>query len=111
MKKPKAAPSAPAADAWRAELSAKELKEFERHNRGETVFGTEAKRKLRQKKPVVHPLLCPVCGEPDDVQIDLAAGKTQRYVEDCTVCCRPRTVTVDPDGLGGIMVALVHEDA
>lgn len=34
---------------------------------------------------------CPYCGEPIELLLDLSAG-SQRYVEDCTVCCRPIVV-------------------
>ncbi|MBK1702168.1 CPXCG motif-containing cysteine-rich protein [Thiococcus pfennigii] len=36
---------------------------------------------------------CPSCGEPLEILIDLSAG-SQRYVEDCSVCCAPMVVTV-----------------
>ena len=46
---------------------------------------------------VVH---CPYCGEPNDIALDPGSGPTQRYVEDCQVCCRPWEVRVryGPDG-------------
>jgi transposase-like protein len=31
---------------------------------------------------------CPYCGESYDTVVDPSAG-SQRYVEDCPVCCRP----------------------
>jgi hypothetical protein len=31
---------------------------------------------------------CPYCGEGYETVVDLSAG-SQRYVEDCAVCCRP----------------------
>jgi transcription elongation factor Elf1 len=31
---------------------------------------------------------CPYCGESYQTVADLSAG-SQRYVEDCAVCCRP----------------------
>ncbi len=31
---------------------------------------------------------CPYCGEEFETAVDLSAG-SQRYVEDCAVCCRP----------------------
>lgn len=31
---------------------------------------------------------CPYCGESYETVVDLSAG-SQRYVEDCAVCCRP----------------------
>lgn len=36
---------------------------------------------------------CPYCGESFETQADTSAG-TQRYVEDCAVCCRPIEVRV-----------------
>ena len=37
---------------------------------------------------------CPYCGEPLALAVDETGGRTQSYVEDCAVCCRPWTVTV-----------------
>jgi hypothetical protein len=37
---------------------------------------------------------CPHCGEPLDLYIDEAGGITQRYIEDCSVCCRPIEIEV-----------------
>ena len=37
---------------------------------------------------------CPYCGEPIQLWIDLGGGGEQRYVEDCSVCCRPIEVVV-----------------
>lgn len=31
---------------------------------------------------------CPYCGEAYETVVDASAG-SQRYVEDCAVCCRP----------------------
>ena len=31
---------------------------------------------------------CPYCGESYEAVVDLSAG-SQRYIEDCAVCCRP----------------------
>jgi len=31
---------------------------------------------------------CPYCGESYETIVDLSAG-SQRYVEDCAVCCKP----------------------
>jgi len=39
---------------------------------------------------VIH---CPYCGEGYETVVDLSAG-SQRYVEDCAVCCRPIEVTL-----------------
>jgi hypothetical protein len=33
-------------------------------------------------------IVCPYCGESYETTVDLSAG-SQRYIEDCAVCCRP----------------------
>ena len=35
-----------------------------------------------------HSFVCPHCGERISMLLDLSAG-SQRYVEDCEVCCNP----------------------
>lgn len=42
---------------------------------------------------------CPYCGETIELIIDDSV-ENQRYIEDCTVCCRPIDieVSVDQDG-------------
>ena len=39
---------------------------------------------------MLEPVLirCPNCGEAFETVIDTSAG-SQRYVEDCAICCRP----------------------
>ena len=41
--------------------------------------------------------LCDSCGEEIVVPIDLSAGASQEYVEDCPVCCCPNIVHVEVD--------------
>ena len=36
---------------------------------------------------------CPNCGEQIEIVID-ASEAEQSYIEDCSVCCRPITITV-----------------
>ena len=36
---------------------------------------------------------CPYCGEKIQLLIDESQGE-QRYIEDCSVCCRPMTIEV-----------------
>jgi transposase-like protein len=36
---------------------------------------------------------CPYCGESYETVVDLSAA-TQRYIEDCAVCCRPIEITL-----------------
>lgn len=44
---------------------------------------------------------CAFCGEPSTTFIDISAGYSQRYIEDCQVCCRPNIlyVRIDEDTL------------
>jgi hypothetical protein len=39
-------------------------------------------------------IICPYCGERFDLFIDCTVER-QEYIEDCTVCCQPITVSVD----------------
>jgi hypothetical protein len=38
---------------------------------------------------------CPFCGQTEEIGFDEGGGEHQTYVEDCSVCCRPRIVHVD----------------
>lgn len=42
---------------------------------------------------------CPYCGEPIEILID-ASIRSQQYIEDCQVCCRPITLRVEVDADG-----------
>ena len=42
-------------------------------------------------------IACPHCGEEIEIVID-ASEPTQSYIEDCSVCCRPITITVNAAG-------------
>jgi hypothetical protein len=41
---------------------------------------------------------CPYCGEPLELSVDESGGETQKYVEDCAVCCKPMEVFVTVEG-------------
>jgi DNA-directed RNA polymerase subunit RPC12/RpoP len=43
---------------------------------------------------------CDACGEEIVVPIDLSAGASQEYVEDCPVCCHPSLIHVEIDADG-----------
>ena len=55
-------------------------------------------------------VMCPYCGETIEIFIDPSVA-TQRYIEDCQVCCRPMTVHVAFDAEGDPLVQVHHEDA
>jgi len=40
---------------------------------------------------------CPYCGERIEIQADRSGGR-QRYIEDCSVCCRPIEVSLLQQG-------------
>src|ERR1700678_1444983 len=48
--------------------------------------------------------ICDACGEEIVVPIDVSAGESQEYVEDCPVCCRPNVVHVEIEEDGGVRV-------
>jgi hypothetical protein len=45
-------------------------------------------------------VVCPYCGELNEISLDPGSGRRQDYVEDCGVCCQPWRVIVsyEPDG-------------
>jgi hypothetical protein len=48
--------------------------------------------------------LCDSCEEEIVIPLDLSAGPSQQYVEDCPVCCRPNLIHVEIDEDGEAMV-------
>lgn len=40
---------------------------------------------------------CAFCGEENETFLDLGGGRSQRYIEDCQVCCRPNLLQVTYD--------------
>ncbi len=40
---------------------------------------------------------CAYCGQLNEVLVDVTAGATQMFVEDCTVCCRPNVLRLKID--------------
>ncbi len=54
-------------------------------------------------------LTCPYCGESFTTQADLSAG-SQRYVEDCAICCRPIEVSLAIDDEGELRDVRVATD-
>ena len=51
-------------------------------------------------------VLCPYCGELNDIALDPGGGGRQEYVEDCQICCRPWRVrvTYSADGAADVLV-------
>jgi len=42
---------------------------------------------------------CAACGEWNETSVDQSAGRRQRYVEDCQVCCQPNILRVEYDNV------------
>ena len=52
---------------------------------------------------------CPYCGESIEILIDTSI-RSQQYIEDCQVCCRPITLRVEIDAEGEPQVHASGED-
>ncbi len=48
--------------------------------------------------------ICDACGEEIVIPLDLTEGSSQRYVEDCPVCCRASVIHVEIDENGNSQV-------
>ncbi|WP_243042642.1 CPXCG motif-containing cysteine-rich protein [Dyella sedimenti] len=59
-----------------------------------------------QDEVVIH---CPYCGEAIEILVDGSVG-SQRYIEDCQVCCRPIEIGVTVDGDGEPQVSVAAEN-
>ena len=55
-------------------------------------------------------VVCPYCGEENEISLDPGSGDSQDYIEDCQVCCRPWRVTVSYDSTGAVDVQLEAAD-
>jgi transcription elongation factor Elf1 len=62
------------------------------------------KKRKRQKKPRDEAYVCDACGEEIVIPVDLSAGKSQEYVEDCPVCCSPNVIHVEVEENGELRV-------
>lgn len=49
------------------------------------------------------PIDCPYCGESIEILVD-ASVPSQQYIEDCQVCCRPITLSVEIGQDGEVQV-------
>ena len=54
-------------------------------------------------------IVCPYCGESIEILVD-AAQDSQRYIEDCQVCCRPIEMSVRLDEHGEPQVSVASEN-
>jgi hypothetical protein len=55
-------------------------------------------------------VVCPYCGEENEIALDPGSGESQEYIEDCQVCCRPWRVVVSYEGTGEVHVHVEASD-
>ena len=55
-------------------------------------------------------VVCPYCGETNEIVIDVGSGVQQEYEEDCQVCCRPWRVVVSFDETGNADITALPAD-
>jgi len=55
------------------------------------------KRKRRRVVSAEAAYVCDACGEEIVIPVDISQGRTQEFVEDCPVCCRPNVIHVEFD--------------
>jgi hypothetical protein len=53
---------------------------------------------------------CATCGEQIDTTVDPSAGRSQSYVEDCQVCCRPNVLKVSLVTEDGELAAIIEAE-
>lgn len=58
---------------------------------------------------ITRKIQCPYCGEIIKVLIDCSV-ESQKYIEDCQVCCRPIEFDVTIDEDGSPFVTVLHEN-
>ena len=54
-------------------------------------------------------ILCPYCGESFVTTADPSVG-SQRYIEDCYVCCRPIECHVDVESDASLQIRVRRDD-
>ena len=55
-------------------------------------------------------VVCPYCGEENEIGVDPGGGDSQDYIEDCQVCCRPWRVMVAYNEEGDVHVDVEAAD-
>lgn len=53
---------------------------------------------------------CPYCGESYETVVDLSAG-SQRYIEDCAVCCKPIEIALSVGDDGELLELTTRSDS
>lgn len=56
-----------------------------------------------------HSYDCAFCGEANDVFADASGARTQKFTEDCQVCCRPNLLTIRFERDGWVSIEVERE--
>lgn len=74
--------------------------------RTDRILGTKGqvvkRRRKRRDSQVETGYVCDSCGEEIVIPVDLAAGASQEFIEDCPVCCHPQLVRVEIEENGEV---------
>jgi len=53
---------------------------------------------------------CAVCGSPNETPVDAQLGASQKFTEDCRVCCRPNLLRVSVRSPDEIFVDAIFDE-
>ncbi len=53
---------------------------------------------------------CPYCGEMNYTDVFLSEGKSQSFIHDCEVCCRPVEIKVRVDVDGNVNLEIKNDE-
>lgn len=53
---------------------------------------------------------CPYCGELNYITVFKSDGKSQKFINDCEVCCRPIEVVINFDTDGNLFIEVKNDD-
>ncbi|MDQ3021494.1 MAG: CPXCG motif-containing cysteine-rich protein [Bacteroidota bacterium] len=53
---------------------------------------------------------CPYCGELNFTNIFFSDGKSQNFIYDCEVCCKPMEISVTKDADGNIFIDAKNDE-
>ncbi len=69
----------------------------------------EADDEVQSEVNQYRPYDCAFCGEENEVFVDGSGARTQKFTEDCAVCCRPNLITIEIDRDGYVFINVERE--
>lgn len=52
---------------------------------------------------------CPYCSSANTVRVDVTGGRSQRFVTDCEVCCKPIEIEIEIESDGYVCLTAKRE--